>query len=444
MREEKNIDRLFRQIIGGYRVPPPSPAWERLDFALDQSRRIRRRYYIWWAAASVLILMAFFAGYYIARQNITNLSLQSLNTPGPADLSILLIPPGTGSGTMNEWNRPIVIREREAGYSSAALNRLTSGQHGVTAVLSQDRISSLDAVTESSGPGRETVTKIMTLLAERVVSDTDGSFLSALSWRTEMNRKYAGANVMSPVTVSKWNVGASFVSGYAFRELRGTGDPGTLPDTRSVLNDSESGDMALAAGMSFRMSLGTRWFIESGIGYATSGMVNNAPLAYREQGEGFGLVSLKSSAGSFDLGKITLPEKITFITSDKDEPIEISQASLSQHFGFLEVPIFMGVKIIDKKLGLQLSGGLIPGFLTSNDNVLILEDEKIDLGALPDLNKTIYSTALSMGLEYGITNAFGIHLAPMVKYSLNPINRVDGIAHHPYALVVQAGLRYGF
>jgi len=64
MKEDNNIDNLFREKLQGFSEDPPAYVWDGISEQLRHGRRKRRAAWFSWSAVAALILLAFLAGWY--------------------------------------------------------------------------------------------------------------------------------------------------------------------------------------------------------------------------------------------------------------------------------------------------------------------------------------------------------------------------------------------
>lgn len=115
---------------------------------------------------------------------------------------------------------------------------------------------------------------------------------------------------------------------------------------------------------------------------------------------------------------------------------------LSQHFGFIEVPIEIEYAIINKQIGLNLIGGASTLFLNENIVTLQTPDAVNNLGEARNLNNVSFSTNIGLGIDYNISPSFQWNLEPIFKYQLNTFNNAPGVK--PYIFGIYSGFSFRF
>ena len=99
--------------------------------------------------------------------------------------------------------------------------------------------------------------------------------------------------------------------------------------------------------------------------------------------------------------------------------------------------------ILDKKLGVNLIGGVSSLFLV--DNMVSLESGGLvtDIGQANNVNDVNFSTNVGIGINYEFSQNLQLNVEPMFKYQLNTFTETAG-DFRPYAIGVYSGVRYRF
>jgi hypothetical protein len=138
----------------------------------------------------------------------------------------------------------------------------------------------------------------------------------------------------------------------------------------------------------------------------------------------------------------------TMYTNDVFDPAKANLSyinnSLFQNFSYLEMPVILRYKLIDKGIDFNLIGGLSYNLLVNNTVHTVIDGSRYNVGKTEGLNPLMISSSLGMGMEYNITDKFSLNLEPTFKYYLNPFNEFSGLKSHPYSFGVFSGLSYKF
>lgn len=117
--------------------------------------------------------------------------------------------------------------------------------------------------------------------------------------------------------------------------------------------------------------------------------------------------------------------------------------SINQRIGFVEVPLEVSYKIVDKKFGFQIIGGLSTLFLTQNEIALISPDFNTAFGEATNLNNIHFSSNLGLGFSYKFWKSFRANLEPTFKYQMNTFSN-DAGNFRPYFIGLYSGISYSF
>jgi len=124
--------------------------------------------------------------------------------------------------------------------------------------------------------------------------------------------------------------------------------------------------------------------------------------------------------------------------------LEFIDNSLRQNFSYLELPLVVRYKIIDKTLDLNLIGGVSSGMLVDNSVSSGPVGRKYEIGGTEGLNNITFSSSLGMGLEYNFSEKLSLNFEPTVKYYISPFGEIPGMRIHPYSLGIFSGFSYKF
>ncbi len=138
---------------------------------------------------------------------------------------------------------------------------------------------------------------------------------------------------------------------------------------------------------------------------------------------------------------------LTSYTKDVFDPkksnLQYINNTLRQSLSYLELPIILRYKIVDKTLDFNLIGGVSYNMLLDNSVYTIVEGGKYPIGATDGLNFLTISSSLGMGMEYNLSRKFSLNLEPTFRYYLNPFN-TTGSSSHPYSFGIFSGVSYKF
>jgi hypothetical protein len=469
-KDKRNIDLLFEEKLKQFRESPPAHTWDRLEKDLNREKSVKLLFYLRLAAASLLILLAFGAGYFYATYQ---------SEPSQKISQELLLPQIESDSKHSEKsidlnNQLVKKEETQSTYqnSEATLRSTlplkkqdkidqpiaTDNEKKTSDILIADN-KVQDIKTYEDGPEKpetiveenhdtqnteteETIAlKQDELLNNDVISDYKPMVL-------DPNTKTYGLETTKNKEV-KWSVGAQVAPVLSYRDISinyANQSGNNVKDVESQLNDTEDALLSYAGGIEVNYNLSSKWSIQSGMYYSKIGQVNNNALDFRQDNDQYLLFAIRTSTGSIDVAFERIPDDIRKINPPKDtlEAIDLNNVKIIQNFDLFEIPFMIKYKILDKKLGINISGGLSPAYLLNNNTVLQVDEDKYDIGNSSNLNNMIFNTSISLGISYALSKKLSLNMEPNFKYSLSPINKNSQFDYHPYYFSWFTGLSYKF
>jgi hypothetical protein len=139
---------------------------------------------------------------------------------------------------------------------------------------------------------------------------------------------------------------------------------------------------------------------------------------------------------------------MTSFTKDVFDPekanLQYVSSTMRQSFSYLELPVSLKYKVIDKIIGINVIGGISYNLLVNNSAYTVVEGSKYLIGETEGLNPVSVSSSLGMGMEYKVSENFSLNLEPTFRYYLNPFNSTVSSGIHPYSFGLFSGLSYKF
>jgi opacity protein-like surface antigen len=118
--------------------------------------------------------------------------------------------------------------------------------------------------------------------------------------------------------------------------------------------------------------------------------------------------------------------------------------SLRQNLGYLELPVILRYKFIDRTIDFNIIGGLSSNLLVNNSVYTSQNGGKYEVGKTEGLNNITFSSSLGMGMEYNFGKNLSLNLEPTIRYYLNPFSNNTSTNIHPYSFGIFSGLSYKF
>ncbi|MBI9055255.1 MAG: outer membrane beta-barrel protein [Bacteroidales bacterium] len=260
---------------------------------------------------------------------------------------------------------------------------------------------------------------------------------------------------------NKWILGGEFTPLYSYRHI--TNSEGNY--NAEYYNEGESPVMSYTGGLNLQFKAKDRLTIQAGVYYSSMGQSLDYMTVYANQA--YDLVSdefkdrfinsyeLNNSAGniSFNTPYVIVDEiagRVNNLSSEKgfintaDPIFQNLDAEIQQSFQYIEVPVILRYKLIDKIVDLNIVGGVGANFLVGNDVLLVYGNTKEVIGETKGVNSVSYNGSIGFGIEYPLMKRLNIRLEPSIKYYLNSINTNSSVESHPYSLGIYTGINYTF
>jgi hypothetical protein len=254
--------------------------------------------------------------------------------------------------------------------------------------------------------------------------------------------------------VERWSI-AAMASPTYYSRINSGGDA-----LSSQIINSEQQLFSYSGGVSFSYRISKRFSIQSGLYYSSLGQKVDGINSY----SGFSQYNVTKGNHSFEvptsngtvyasnpdvfLSSNGAERVVTVYTKDIFDPKKASlqpvNSSLNQNFSYLEFPVVLRYKLVDKTIGINLIGGLSYNVLVHNTVTTTLNGSNYIVGDTKGLNPLSLSSSLGMGMEYNISSKLSLNLEPTFRYYLNPFSVTTGSFMHPYTFGIFSGVSYKF
>ena len=247
---------------------------------------------------------------------------------------------------------------------------------------------------------------------------------------------------------NRWSAGANVAPVYF--DAFGEGSP-----VHSIfVPNAKSGETNLSYGLSVAYEINSKLSIRSGLskvdyGYGTQDIeYTSSPISStNEQIENINYANTSRSiilqsknSPTFSLGS---KDQSALAASDATGKNPARDGSMTQQFGYLEVPLELNYAILDRKIGLNVIGGFSSLFLVDNSISLSTGEQTLEMGEANNVNDINFSANFGFGVDYKISRTIKLNVEPIFKYQLNTFSNVDG-TFQPFSVGVYSGLKFKF
>jgi hypothetical protein len=471
MKEEKNIDELFRDKLANYEQAPPAYLLDNILSGVaskDGKRKI-----VFWRVAGIAaaLLLAFVAGWQISDLNNKKTELvvgvSKINAPeiktGKANTV-------TESLQIQDQNQETKIVSGTSGRLATVKNTLTANRISI-----KEKIIPSETLKKSGTEEIDQMKPVKRLekwikqenemplvLSEMKIQDTDNKLeeltidqqimrqnqqtITAEKLGTEKARWIIGAQVSPVYSVSRSNHSPIYAS--------------------NMLNSSPANPVDLGGGISVEFKRAKRWSLQSGIYYSTLGQssVNSASSSrnnflFGDPGNssnyfntkvhidpGTNKMSMNSPAGVIEFSSIPSGIEIgTNIEGNSLAPaVVVSDAKFIQNFEYIEIPLYLRYTILDSSFGIEMLGGFSSNLLVGNQTFMESSGSNNLVGKTNDMQAINYSGTLGIGLKYSLSKCLYLNVEPRIKCFLNSLNSSASVTYKPYSMGVYTGISYQF
>jgi hypothetical protein len=433
-----NIDLLFRNGLKDYEVLPPPGVWEDINSAVKTKSQpvILLRV----AAVVTILLTLSFLTYRWSREmsGVTSDSVMAFNIPAsspvsaPVDNSPNLqakknIQVKNSSDVLIEPDNPATLQMEIA--PAASPDQIMDIQKTKSLFITKNETTNglfLTPLNTSKGNSVKIKYPDLQYFPENII--------------TKPEKRWSIAAMASPTYYSTFNSGSDAFS----KQLSATEQP----------------LVSYSGGVAFSYKISKRISIQSGLYYSSLGQkvdgINSFSgfQSYVNTKGGTNFEVLTSSGTVYTnnpdvfLSANGTNRVLTAYTNDVFDPNKASlqpvNSSLDQNFSYLELPVILKYKIVDKMIGINLIGGLSYNLLVNNSVYTTVDGNRYSIGKTEGLNPLTLSSSLGMGMEYNFSEKLSLNLEPTFRYYLNPFSVTTSSYIHPYSFGIFSGVSYKF
>jgi hypothetical protein len=434
-----NIDLLFRNGLKDFEVLPPPEVWDGVHSAV----KIKSRPFIFLRAAAVaaVLLTVGFLTYRWSKQITSTPSESIISFNNPESSNIISIP----------VNNPVNKTEgKKSGIQYTSVIHAEPQEITTIPQVTEEEIFPVQLNNIYGAKG-------LLLSGKRINKELQLSTGNSSS-ETTADIKYPDLQYFpdnSPVKkVERWSI-AAMASPTYYSRINSGGDA-----LSSQILNSEQPLFSYSGGVSFSYKISKRFSVQSGLYYSSLGQKVDGINSF----SGFSQYNETKGSHSFEvltangtvyannpdvfLSANGAERIVTAYTKDIFDPKKASlqpvSSSLDQNFSYLEFPVVLRYKLVDKTIGINLIGGLSYNVLVNNTVTTTLNGSSYPVGDTKGLNPLSLSSSLGMGMEYNISNKLSLNLEPTFRYYLNPFSVTSGSYMHPYTFGIFSGVSYKF
>ncbi|MCG2610320.1 PorT family protein [Flavobacterium sp. SM15] len=206
-------------------------------------------------------------------------------------------------------------------------------------------------------------------------------------------------------------------------------------------NNSKSYLTKMSYGAGVKYALNEKWAIQTGVStvnfeYNTNDITfyhsnrNNGLEHVTPNGAGTGIVveNPDPKGIAYDSGGIVTTRFV---------------GDINHRISYVEVPMQLNYKLLNKKFGIDVIGGFSTLFLNENRVSVVSAETSIHIGEANNLNRIHFSTNAGLGFHYNFMKALQVNFEPMFKYQINTF-KSESDNFKPYFIGLYSGISYKF
>ncbi|WP_298485263.1 hypothetical protein [uncultured Maribacter sp.] len=484
------LDKLFQEKFKGFQELPDEKVWQSIEASLNEKEKKRRAIPLWWklgGVAAIIALGFFLMNPFSNKQTIpssvvteTSNSNKDKNNAQEKENNLILKEEINTTTKIAETPSNTTSKE-ENGITTVSKNNIlknngnsNTNKHITNAFVNRKKPTSKDNLIAETKKEKEASsiieTKNINNLAEVntakkdlntstnnrqetiITEETKEDELASEEKETkksifeEIKEQEEEKEALANKTPTKrWSAGPNVAPVY-FNAL-GDGSP---VDAMFVSN-SKSGSTNLSYGLSVAYEVNKKLSIRSGVhkvdySYNTNNVLFSSN--FNSAISRINTISYNTSSSSLEVLSTdtnstprSSPKESFALDASAKSPAK--EGSMSQQFGYIEVPLELNYTILDTKFGINFIGGLSSLFLIDNSILLSSQDITTELGEANNINSVNFSTNIGVGLNYKFSPKVKINVEPMFKYQLNTFSNTQG-TFNPYSIGVYSGLIFKF
>jgi hypothetical protein len=434
---EANIDLLFRNGLRDFEALPPADLWEKIKPAVSKPKR---SFFYLRIAASVTILAA--SGLLTAMllrnsPSLTENASISLNSRPEPDkiLRENIVAPV----------RPVALQPVDLNETD---QKSTEEVKATITPVSLFTLPSPALYTSfiKSKPVREINRNITSGSLQKAYNPSYSDIVSEASVQVKEN---------IPVKENKWSVGAMVTPAY-YSQVSLSQD-----DAAKSIIKSEEPAFSYTGGLTFAYNISSRFTVQTGVNYSSVGQKIDGVDSWSGfgkfvQSKGGNEFQVMTSSGTISStnSDIYLSDNnsgarvMSLFTREVFDPVKNDlpyvSSSLTQNFNYVEVPVLLKYKIIDRNVDLKVIGGVSYNILVNNNAYTTSGGTKYFIGKTDGLSPVTLSSSLGMGMEYSFSGKLSLNLEPTFRYYITPLGGLAGSSIHPYSFGILTGVAYKF
>ena len=487
MSNKKNIDRLFQEKFKDFEATPNDAVWERIKTRQQKKKRRVLILPFWYKAAGIAAAIAIlFTVLYNWSDNDTKIEIvdTTRNNPEeniPSDNNNTDQNRNVFNESQNTETIDYVLDQNDKNESSHSPANTSNGYAKTTnpkiqnATIGNTNTSTPDQNNRNSDSDEQKKSNLTnTAIADQTPEEIEnkGVNLSENRNQTPTNlTSEENTTIVNEETTDKtndgkksifdaikesedviaekpkdkdkrWNVSPMIGPVYYDHEGNGSSVDSRFSDNGKI------GELNLSYGVQLAYQLSDKLSVRTGL--------SKVDLSYSTKDVGFSPSIAGQNLKNVDYNENSVAIYISDLNGPTSQPSTLSpdinnevvaakqnEGVLNHEFNYLEVPLELKYALINKKIGINMIGGISTLFLQGNELSIESGDFTTKVGRVNNLNEVSFSGNLGLGVDYKLNEQFMLNLEPIFKYQFNAIDDNAG-NFRPYYFGVYTGVSFKF
>lgn len=438
-----NIDLAFRNGLKDYEVLPPPDVWNCIDSRVV--RKARPAYFMRAAAfLAIAMTMSFLAYRWLGK------------TASMIDNSILAVNEESSSPLKND-NLKIASASKSGRHSGTSRHsEFTIAENSTLTEEVPDNSANVSLIVKMPETNLRLPFKVNSFDIIHPQSAVLNEQKSSLA-PENISLEYADFNSDNiPVNKTRhWSIAALATPTYYGKFNSGS------DELSSQIMSSEQAVVSYSGGVALSYKINKRFSVQSGLFYSSVGQEIEGINSFAgfqkydntKGGHNFEVLTTNGTVytNNADVFLFADGNNNRMITNYNKDVFDPQKASLDyinntirQSFSYLELPVFVRFKVIDKTVDINLIGGLSYNMLLNNSVYTVIDGSKYMIGTTQGMNMFSISSSVGMGMEYNFSAKLSLNLEPTFRYYLNTLDNAYGSSFHPFSFGIFSGISYKF
>ena len=241
-----------------------------------------------------------------------------------------------------------------------------------------------------------------------------------------------------PVTEAKlnrWQITSNVAPIYFSSASNGS------PIDAEFADNNKNYENNLSYGIGVNYALNKKWSVKGGVNKLTLGYNTNDIVYYASLGQSARGIS--TSSYSARGSSIIIEDNVVTNILSFDNIQNKTPGHINQKMGYIEVPVEVSYKLLDRKFGIEIVGGMSTMFLNENSLSVVSNGMQASIGKAENLNDVSFTSNIGLGFKYKFWKSFEANIEPKFKYQLNTFSENAG-GFKPYFIGLYSGINFNF